>query len=139
MSPPSCDVDPATNLAYGVYKELLRTGKRASKRIDSIAQALRLRTAELVRKGGAVLIIDHLDQCSPALRELVQQQFNILQDKGLKILITSRLPRQEPAITIRCDYHPRGAPLTVFWNCSKCQEQDICITCKKEDPPCQQW
>jgi hypothetical protein len=139
VSPPSCDVDPATNLAYGVYKELLRTGQRASKRIDSIAQALRLRIADLARKGDAVLVIDHIDQCSPALRELVQQQFNILQDEGLKILVTSRLPRHEPAMIIWCDYHPRDSPLKVFWRCSKCKQKDICITCKKEDTSCQQW
>lgn len=138
VSPPSCDVDPATNVAYGAYKELLRTGQRVSKRINSIAQALRLRTAELVRKGDVVLIIDHLDQCSPALRELVQQQFNILQDEGLKILVTSRLPRHEPAIIIWCDYHPQDSPLQVFWRCSKCQQKDICINCKREDTPCQQ-
>lgn len=139
MSPPNCDVDPATNLAYGEYKELLHTGQRASKRIDSIAQALRLRTAELARKGDAVLIIDHLDQCSPALRELVQQQLNILQDEGLKILVTSRLPRHESAMTVWCDYHPRDSPIKVFWRCSKCQQKDICINCKIKDPPCQQW
>ncbi|KAJ6278922.1 hypothetical protein J3E71DRAFT_402057 [Bipolaris maydis] len=138
VSPPSCDVDPATDLAYGAYKELLRTGQRASKRIDSIAQALRLRTAELAKKGDVVLIIDHLEQCSPALRELVQQQFNILQDEGLKILVTSRLPRHEPAVSVWCDYHPEDLPLKVFWRCSKCQQTDICITCKREDTPCQQ-
>ncbi|XP_014555932.1 hypothetical protein COCVIDRAFT_101023 [Bipolaris victoriae FI3] len=138
VSPPSCDVDPATVLAYSAYKELLRTGQRASKRIDSIAQALRLRTAELARKGDVVLIIDHLDQCSPALRELVQHHFDALQDEGLKILVTSRLPRHEPAMIIWCDYHPQDSPLTVFWRCSKCQQKDICIDCKREDTPCEQ-
>ncbi|USP77062.1 uncharacterized protein yc1106_04336 [Curvularia clavata] len=138
VSPARCDIDPATRLTYGAYKELLRTGQRASRRIDSIAQALRLRIAELVRKGDAVLIIDHLDQCSPVLRELVQQQLDILQDEGLKILVTSRLPRHEPAMTIWCDYHPQDSPLKVFWRCSKCQQKDICINCKREDTPCQQ-
>jgi len=139
VSPPSCIIDPATTLAYGAYKETLRTGKRASKRISSISQALRLRTAELAKKGDVVLIIDHLDQCSTALRELIQQHLDVVQDEGLKILVTSRLPRHELVMNIWCDYHPRDSPLTVFWRCSKCQERDICINCKREDTSCQQW
>lgn len=139
LSPPGCDIDLATSSAYEPYSELSRTGQRASKRIDSIARALRLRTTELVREGDVVLIIDHLDRCSPALQELVQQHLSILQNEGMKILITSRLPTYEPAIDIFCDYHTQDTPLVVFWRCSKCQKRDICVNCKESDTRCTNW
>lgn len=136
---PLGSADSATNMAYSEYRKCLHTGRRAAQRIRTVAEALRYRVKELADTGDAVLIIDHLDQCSPALRELIQGQLDILRDDGLKMLVTSRLPRHEPAVVVWCDYHPPDRPIQAFWRCSKCQKTDICSSCKKGQNICKKW
>ncbi|KAJ8113755.1 hypothetical protein OPT61_g4184 [Boeremia exigua] len=100
VTPRGSTLDDATNMAYSEYRKCLHTGRRAAKRIEAVAKALRRRITDLAAGGDAVLIIDHLDQCSPALRELVEQHLSTLQDDGMKILVTSRLPKHEPKASI---------------------------------------
>ncbi|OAL56115.1 hypothetical protein IQ07DRAFT_498472 [Pyrenochaeta sp. DS3sAY3a] len=138
VTPPGCSFDATTNMAYSEYRKCQRMGRRAAQRIETVAKALRLRIKGLAKTGDVVLVIDHLDQCSPALRELVQGQLDILQDNGLKMLVTSRLPKYEPAVVRWCDYHPRKTPIQIFWRCSSCQREDICVDCKKDGILCKQ-
>lgn len=139
VTPPGSAVNAETQAAYSAYMKSQHTGQRASQRLELVAKALRHRTVGLNRKGDVVLIIDHLDQCSPALRELMQRELSMLQDEGLKILTTSRLPRHEPAVVRWCDYHPRDRSLQVFWRCSNCQKTDVCVHCKGEQSFCKNW
>jgi hypothetical protein len=138
LTPPGSVVNVATQDMYSQYSNIQYTGQRACLRMTSIAQALMRRVNELAEEGHVFLVIDHLDLCSPSLKELLRRDLAVLQDRGLRILVTSRLPRHEPAIEKFCDYHDDDCPIQIYWHCPNC-EGDICEACKGEQSFGERW
>lgn len=138
LTPVDSPIADATKRSYREYNKSQHTGRRASERIDLIARALRCRIEDLSKDGRAFLLVDQIEQCSPSLQELVQRELKTLQNRGLKIMITSRLPRYEAVVDRWCDYHPRDLPIQIFWRCCIC-ERDICATCRGNQRYCLSW
>ena len=140
LTPPDCPVETCIQAAYRQYKSSQILGERAAQRVDLVTKALLFRVASLAKDGNKFLIIDHLDHCSPLLYEVVRRELKVLQNMGLKILLTSRFPQYEEPVSRWCDSpdHNDDESLTIYWQCSNC-EDDICETCKKEQTYCSKW
>lgn len=140
LSPSSSPESLAVRAKYNAYNDARHKGRRASLRVYLIAQTLRLRVSEISEAGRAFLVIDHLDFCSPSLKELIERELSMLQEGGLKILLTSRLPRHEEAEDTWCDSsdHVQNLPLKLYWHCPSCGE-DICEVCKGDQTFCSEW
>lgn len=126
---------------YRDYQSARYKGRKASLRIGLVSQALQWRIAEINAGGQAFLILDNVDQCNAALRELLDRELSTLQNIGLKVVTTSRLPRYEAfetAVNRRCDFHAGYFETDLYWHCDKC-ERDICESCKGGEEDCCIW
>ena len=132
---------PAVLARYNDYQNARQKGRTASIRINLISKALQWRVAEINAQGQAFLILDNVDQCNAALRELLERELSALQLVGLKIMTTSRLPRYEAFETMGsrvCDYHAGYFETDLYWHCDGC-DHDICESCKGDDEYCRTW
>ena len=90
----------------------------------------------------AYLLIDGFDRCGTTLRFLLESELDELQERGLKILLTSRLAVFENNMST-CDHSPlpdydREA-LRVFLQCRTCDEGVVCLACVSADKLCPYW
>ena len=141
LSPVGSEVSSAVLSRYDEYESAKRTGRKTSKRVSLISQALQWRVAEINEAGQAFLILDNMDQCGIALKELLERELSAMQKQGLKIMSTSRLPRYEDSELLEgraCDFHGHNFAMDLYWHCNKCQ-QDICESCKGGEEYCNYW
>ena len=110
-------------------------GKRAAVRIHLIREVLYKRLSSHQR---AFLVLDGVDGCSAALEMLLDTELASLQQRGLSVLVTSRLPLYEKPEEVTCDVHA-SERLTLFWECGVCHEFIICYPCKAKTNMCEIW
>jgi hypothetical protein len=110
-------------------------GKRAAVRIDLIREVLYKR---LSRHQRAYLVLDGVDGCSVALEMLLDAELASLQQRGLKLLVSSRFPVYEIPEDVTCDVHA-SERLTLFWECGVCHEFIVCYACKEKTNKCEMW
>src|SRR5215469_12024832 len=101
-------------------------GKRAAVRIHLVRELLH---KQLLSRKRAFLVLDGIDGCSTALEMLLNAELTSLQQRGLSVLVTSRLPLYEKPEEVTCDVH-ESERLTLFWECGVCHEFIICYPCK---------
>lgn len=92
-----------TRATYAQYNDSRCAAEESTQRMDLISHTVRLGVAELTVTAPAFLLIDHIDQCSISLQQTIRHKLQTLQNGGLKILITSRLPNYEIPIHRLCD------------------------------------
>lgn len=130
----------AASAAYEKYTHACDSGKRTSIRIEMIEQVLRRKIADIRKVNHAFLVVDNLDQCNSSLKELLRRQLSILNDQGLSILVTSRLPQHERQEDVWCDFHEKGFfPQEFYWQCMICEKCFICEDCKGQEQLCFDW
>jgi hypothetical protein len=135
---------PFTSKSYRAYIRAKNAGKRASIRIALIAKALQSRVSEIDMGNRFFLLVDNIDQCNPSLRDLLARELAVLQEKGLSIMLASRLPIYEKPKSQFCDYqdlvedHSREI-LTFYWRCMNCEKYLICVQCKEQGRSCPKW
>ena len=109
--------------------------------LESLHEALRSLVKSLDR---AFLILDDLDACGPMLSLLLEDQLSWLQQLGVSILVTSRVPHQKNwelaycDVDTHCDVDPNHRELDIYWKCKLCLEDDyvICDMCKEQKHAC---
>lgn len=141
LTPEGAVIGSAVLVKYRDYQSARHKGRKASLRISLVSQALQWRVAEINARGQAFLILDNVDQCSAALRELLERELSNLQRIGLKIMTTSRLPRYEASetmVNVVCDFHAGDFQTDLYWHCDRC-EKDICESCKGDEEDCRNW
>ena len=147
LTPLDSAVSPALARLYDKFTNARHTGRQISLRIDLIAEALQQRVSDIRAHGLAFLVIDNLDQCSPAVSALLQRALSQLQQRGLSIMLTSRFANQDTLRRAWCDYRPGGskAPKLVedsmqfYWRCQNCEEGHVCEACYAKGKPCWRW
>ncbi|KAF2186876.1 hypothetical protein K469DRAFT_570948 [Zopfia rhizophila CBS 207.26] len=82
-------VDDDSDDLYKEYEKACEEDARVSARINLIQEALYSRLSSCPR---AYLILDGPDRCSSALHLMLETHLAALQNRGLSIMITSRLP-----------------------------------------------
>ena len=110
-------------------------GKRVAIRIDLIREVLHERISSRKR---TFLVLDGVDRCGSVLELLLGAELANLQQRGLSVLVTSRLPVYEKPEIVTCDVHP-SERLTLFWECDVCHEFIICYPCKEKTDQCEKW
>ncbi|KAF1954421.1 hypothetical protein CC80DRAFT_476171 [Byssothecium circinans] len=83
------------------------------------------------------LFVDDIDRCATRLKELLECELRVLQEKGVNIMVTSHQPLFEEFF-ISCDYcpeSPSGSYIRLYWSCDVCKEQ-ICRKCKGRGTLC---
>lgn len=91
----------------------------------------------------AYLILDGIDRCGSTLRFLLESELAGLQERGMSILLTSRLAVFEND-RATCDHsslpEPERNALSVFLQCRNCTEEAvICLPCVKAEKLCPYW
>lgn len=126
---------------YKAYLEARTLQHRDVVRINLIRNALDSRIKSLDHK---FLVIDDFDRCYPAIDLLLEQEMVRLQELGLKIMITSRIPCLNKTPTMHyCDACP-PKPFTyvsVYWQCQTCEGApfELCEPCKEQGEGCSKW
>lgn len=140
LTPSHADIGSGVLERYKEYKRARFTGRKVSFRISLIAQALQERIAEVCAVDQAFLILDNLDHCSAPLKELIVRELAAIQQVGLKIMLTSRLPRYENHGTMdkNCDFNEEHFSISPYWHCRNCKK-DICEICKGDETNCRGW
>ncbi|KAF2795818.1 hypothetical protein K505DRAFT_239126 [Melanomma pulvis-pyrius CBS 109.77] len=123
-------------------------GCRASRRIHLIRKAVYSRLETLAKSARAFLVLDGIDLCSSTLYLLLDMELSVLQEKGLCILLTSRIAVFEQ-LEARCDHSNHGdAPdddpieekdrevLDLFLLCRVC-ESVLCFNCRDAGRICE--
>jgi len=110
-------------------------GQRATVRINLIREVLYKRLSSHRR---AFLVLDGVDRCGEALEMLLDAELASLQQRGVSVLVTSRLPVYEKPEEVTCDVHA-SERLTLFWECGVCHEFVICYPCKENTNRCEVW
>jgi hypothetical protein len=110
-------------------------GKRAAIRINLIRELLNKRLSSCER---AFLVLDGVDACGTALEMLLDAELTRLQQRGLLVLVTSRIPLYQKPEDVTCDVH-ESERLTLFWECGVCHEFIICYPCKEKTNECEIW
>lgn len=99
----------------------------------------------------AYLILDGFDRCGSTLRFLLESELADLQERGMRILLTSRLAVFENE-EVTCDHEHHGdttddnpliptdrRPLSIYLQCKTCDETVICFPCKMAERFCSEW
>lgn len=128
---------------YINYVKAQHAGKCTSKRVELIAKALHARISEIGDCGRSFLLVDSIDQCSPTLKELLERELSALQEKGLSIMVASRLPIYQKQREIYCDFHEVDYDyedgLRFYLRCMSCEDIVICFSCKDKGNVCPRW
>jgi hypothetical protein len=124
--------------AYDVYSEMRYSlndapeGYTAKDRLHILREALFSRLSVL-QHARAFLILDGIDKCSHLQRSLLDVELSTLLEKGLSILITSRLAVLERVWTF-CDHPDDPVPeyarlsLNMYYECRICKHI-VCVPC----------
>jgi hypothetical protein len=127
-----------SNDAYDRYSKMRHSfndapeGYTSKERLQSLREALYLRLSVL-QEARAFLLLDGIDRCSHLQRVLLNVELSVLLEKGLSILITSRLAVMERFEAL-CEHpdHPvfEYAPLSLnmYYECRVC-EYIVCVPC----------
>lgn len=90
----------------------------------------------------AYLILDGIDRCESTLRFLLESELAELQERGVSILLTSRLAIFEND-RATCDHsslpEPERNALSVFLQCRTCGDAVVCLPCVKAGKLCPYW
>jgi len=142
LAPVGVPIEPQTSRFHEQYAEACRVGKRATTRTDLVSRAVNARLCEPQLRGSSFLLVDGLDQCTPSLQQLLERELTAMQQAGLRIMVASRLPVYERTVEYYCDFHEHDlyeAPLLFHWQCIICEKSIICLPCKEEGKPCNNW
>ncbi|KAH7051071.1 hypothetical protein B0J12DRAFT_661973 [Macrophomina phaseolina] len=126
--------DLATSF-YATYRDAREHGKQNV--LHLLRKALAARLAILER---AFLVLDDIDRCYES--SALEAELSRLQELGLKILVTSRVPLNTSVLEYRCDTGVHGKEewevpcCKVCWWCSKCKYDIICHGCKEAGHVC---
>ena len=128
---------------YEQYDDACTAGDRVARRIALIQETLYARLACLSQSDiRAFLVFDGFDRCSIPLRLLLERDLSALQDRSLRILLTTRLPIFEQQQDYYCDGEDHGpqAPLQeAFVECKSHEDLVLCLACKEKLAMCAQW
>lgn len=94
----------------------------------------------LTQVGHAFLVIDGLDHCGHEAWFRLEEELSKLNNDGLSILVTSRVPFRRNTTQYDCDRCPEKRPVKIYWQCHSCREEDYCVcgNCKIDGDVCPQ-
>ena len=148
----SNDDDEESEEAYFAYLQECKKlgGCRINQRLQLIRKAVESRLLHLPKSSKAYLILDGYDCCSQSLKLLLEIELAGLQQKGLNVVITSRIATFEN-IESRCDHlNHGGAPnddpidledrevLELCLECEVCGDI-MCFPCQAAERICGKW
>lgn len=108
----------------------LATGARALSTHPSLDDVREALFECLSKDRRAFLVIDDFDLCSLEVAAAVEEELTKLQDRGLSIFVTSRLPREVMLNVGHCDAVPEDSPwhayenLNMWWVCATCRNNE---------------
>jgi ankyrin repeat protein len=145
------DISPQFREAYqgsrrGASPPLLRDGclKQGSKLCGNRSCVRDMLYTELKSYAAPYLIIDARDECGEETRAWLDDELINLQDIGVRVMTTCRQieePTRKPIFCNSCplpkdgDIESRRA-IRLYWQCIKCDDFDICQTCKDKGVAC---
>jgi hypothetical protein len=143
-------VTPDTNRLPEDYRSVRGEGHTSLSNTKAITSTL---YALLATLDDAYLILDAFDQCERSLRDRIELELTALQELGLRVLVTSRIPTYT-GLQAFCDHEihktspelPDG-PLQAYWQChSECEDglhgecgMLLCFPCHKQGHSCNKW
>jgi hypothetical protein len=90
----------------------------------------------------AFLLVDDFNRCDLDLQAALELEMRHFQDRGLKIMVSSRVPRLDNSyIATECDCpdcDAEGGEVHVFWKCEMC-EVIVCYSCRDKGKYCPNW
>jgi hypothetical protein len=130
-------VDSPDSERIANYRTVCKEGLPAVERMNTLRECLR----HYLHSQHAFLILDGLDYFGAALQYVLRAELVNLQDQGLRIMLTTRLPDYTIAPdNTSCDGCHSEESLKLFWTCMKCKPMgnyfDICYDCKEKKQPC---
>ena len=112
---------------------------------DANASAEELRVAICAVLDGldrAFLLVDDFNRCDLDLQAALEQEMRHFQDRGMKIMVSSRVPRLENSfIETYCDCPDCAVgeqEVHIFWECDMCKFI-VCYSCKDSGRFCPRW
>lgn len=124
---------------YTTYKHSHDHGIWGSRHLLRKALLARLSSLE-----HAFLVLDGIDRCYEGT--VLGEELSRLQDHGLKIMTTSRVPCNASVDRVSCDTDAHCddffPPYTnLYWWCHKCKDENdmICQPCREKGHGCRKW
>ncbi|KAJ4987406.1 hypothetical protein SVAN01_07144 [Stagonosporopsis vannaccii] len=122
---------------YRYWCDYRPEGVQRRKRLDHLRNIVHTKL-EVTKDVCAFLILDGLDRCGPTIRYMLETELADLQQRRVRILLTSRSATFEQRQAV-CDYNCiENNPLDMYLQCSnaRCKGFTVCFVCKDSGRMC---